>query len=48
MRLEGLRSMCEGVLEWWELVKVRIRAFIIGYCKRKKGRRGGRWIVSKG
>ena len=35
-RLDGLRSMCEGVLEWWDLVKVRIRAFIIGYCRRKK------------
>ncbi|CAB1332955.1 unnamed protein product [Coregonus sp. 'balchen'] len=34
--LEGLRSMCEGVLEWWEIAKVRIRVFIIGYCKRKK------------
>ncbi|CAB1343287.1 unnamed protein product [Coregonus sp. 'balchen'] len=34
--LEGLRSMCEGVLEWWEIAKVRIRTFIIGYCKRKK------------
>ena len=35
--LEDLRSMCEGVLEWWDLVKVRIRVFIIGYCKRRKG-----------
>uniref|UniRef100_A0A8K9V1F6 Reverse transcriptase domain-containing protein n=1 Tax=Oncorhynchus mykiss TaxID=8022 RepID=A0A8K9V1F6_ONCMY len=35
-RLDGLRSMCEGVLEWWDLVKGRIRAFIIGYCRRKK------------
>ncbi|CAB1348842.1 unnamed protein product [Coregonus sp. 'balchen'] len=34
--LEGLRSMCEGVLEWWEIAKVRIRVFIIGYCKKKK------------
>ena len=34
--LEGLRSMCEGVLEWWDLVKVMIRVFIIGYCKRRK------------
>ncbi|CAB1319734.1 unnamed protein product, partial [Coregonus sp. 'balchen'] len=34
--LEGLRSMCEGVLEWWEIAKVRIRVFILGYCKRKK------------
>ncbi|CAB1330918.1 unnamed protein product [Coregonus sp. 'balchen'] len=34
--LEGIRSICEGVLEWWEIGKVRIRVFIIGYCKRKK------------
>ncbi|CAB1350937.1 unnamed protein product [Coregonus sp. 'balchen'] len=34
--LEGLRSMCEGVLEWWEIAKVRMRVFIIGYCKKKK------------
>lgn len=33
--LEGLRPMCGGVLEWWEVVKVRIRVFIIGFCKRK-------------
>ncbi|CAB1325345.1 unnamed protein product [Coregonus sp. 'balchen'] len=35
-RLEGLRSMCEGVLEWWEIVKVRMRVFIIGQWKKKK------------
>ncbi|CAB1323375.1 unnamed protein product, partial [Coregonus sp. 'balchen'] len=34
--LQGLRSMYEGVLEWWEIAKVRIGVFIIGYCKRKK------------
>lgn len=33
--LEGLRQMCKGIIEWWEVAKERIKGFCIRYCKRK-------------
>ncbi len=33
--LLGLRPMCPGVIEWWEVAKERIKCFCLNYCKRK-------------
>ncbi|KAJ4931274.1 hypothetical protein JOQ06_025571 [Pogonophryne albipinna] len=31
----GLKPLCQGILEWWEVAKDRIKTFCLGYCKRK-------------
>ena len=33
--LVGIRSLCPGVIEWWEVAKERIREFTVRYCRRK-------------
>ena len=33
--LVGIRSLYPGVMEWWEVVKERIREFTVRYCRRK-------------
>lgn len=33
--LVGLRPMCPGAIEWWEVAKERIKAFCVRYSKRK-------------
>jgi len=34
----GLKPLCQGILEWWEVAKDRIKTFCLGYCKRKARR----------
>ena len=33
--LLGLRPLCPGVMEWWEVAKKRIKMYCDGYCKKK-------------
>ncbi|KAJ4918326.1 hypothetical protein JOQ06_007900 [Pogonophryne albipinna] len=35
MGVLGLKPLCQGILEWWEVAKDRIKTFCLGYCKRK-------------
>ena len=44
--MEGLKVLCEGLVEWWEAVKCRIRIFIIRYCKNRarEAKRGLNYI----
>ena len=37
-RLVGLRGLYEGVVEWWEGAKARVRTFCSRYCRRKAQR----------
>ncbi|KAF3859140.1 hypothetical protein F7725_021539 [Dissostichus mawsoni] len=34
----GLKPLCQGILEWWEVAKDRIKTFCLGYCKMKARR----------
>ena len=44
--MEGLKVLCEGLVEWWEAVQFRIRTFIIRYCKNRarEAKRGLNYI----
>ena len=33
--LVGLRPMCTGAIEWWEIAKERTKGFCMNYCKKK-------------